>query len=166
MRHQLNIRISHSAWVCLAFMACTAGTLAQEKDFNAYPDHVSRYLQRLYDTSARQLEYRDSYPGGFEKWQSDARSALRRKIGLEKIAASVGDHQPTVELGEQEDLGEYTRQRGVIETEPNVRVPFWLLLPKVEGKRPLGVFPHGHDRRGGTHPKTKQSRRLPLWKQC
>jgi dienelactone hydrolase len=38
--------------------------------------------------------------------------------------------------------------RGVIETEPSVRIPFWLLRPKGEGPWPLGVFPHGHDGRG------------------
>ena len=67
---------------------------------------------------------------------------------MDRIAVSVGDHKPTVELKEAEDLGQYTRQQGVIETEPDVRVPFWLLKPKGEGRRPLGVFPHGHDRRG------------------
>ena len=80
--------------------------------------------------------------------KSDARSALHLKIGLDSIAASVGDHEPVVELDKPVDFGEYTRQRGVIETEPDVRIPFWLLKPKGEGKRPLGVFPHGHDRRG------------------
>ena len=53
-----------------------------------------------------------------------------------------------VELDEPEDLGRYTRQRGAIETEPDVRIPFWLLKPKGAGPWPLGIFPHGHDRRG------------------
>ena len=98
--------------------------------------------------SERQLEFRDGYPGGFEKWQERCPISTSLKIGLDKIAASVGDHQPVVELDEPEDFGDYTRQRGVIETEPDVRIPFWLLKPKGEGKWPLGVFPHGHDRRG------------------
>ncbi len=122
--------------------------LAQEKDFNAYPENVVKYLKRLYDPSERHLAFREDYPGGFEKWQHDARADLHLKLGMDKIAASVGNHQPSVELGEPEDLGNYTRQRGIIETEPDVRIPFWLLKPKGEGKWPLGVFPHGHDRRG------------------
>ena len=36
----------------------------------------------------------------------------------------------------------------MIETEPDVRIPFWLLKPKGKGPWPLGVFPHGHDRVG------------------
>ncbi len=130
------------------FVPCVATTSAQEKDFNAYPDHVSNYLKRIYDHQGRTLAYGDGYAGTFEQWQIDARAALRRKIGLDRIARSVADHQPSVELDKPEDLGEYTRQRGWIETEPHVRIPFWLLKPKGSGPWPLGVFPHGHDRRG------------------
>jgi len=122
--------------------------LGQARDFNAYPEHVARYLGRLYDADAQPLVFREDFPGGFERWQTDARAALRTMLGLETIAASVGDHQPVVQLGEPDDLGQYTRQRGTIETEPGVRIPFWLLKPKSDGPWPIGVFPHGHDRRG------------------
>ncbi len=122
--------------------------LSQEKDVNAYPDHVARYLQRIYGEQAQPLAFRQDLPGGFERWQETSRMALRAKIGLAKIAASVGDHQPIVKIDEPEDLGQYTRQRGTIETEPDVRIPFWLLKPKGEGPWPLGIFPHGHDSRG------------------
>ena len=148
MLNQHRIQFCCSTLVFLAITAGDAAIRGQEKDFDAYSDHVSGYLKRLYDPSGRELAYRDDYPGGFEKWQTDARSALRLKLGLDKIAASVGDHKPTIELGEAEKGGEFTRQRGLIETEPNVQIPFWLLKPKTKGKRPLGVFPHGHDRRG------------------
>jgi dienelactone hydrolase len=53
-----------------------------------------------------------------------------------------------VELGTPEDCGKYTRQGGVIETEPGIRIPFWLLQPRSAPPWPLGLFPHGHDRRG------------------
>ena len=142
------IHICCSSLALVLFVGSHVKVLGQEKDFNAYPDHVANYLKRIYDPTERQLEYRDDYPGGFDKWQSDARSALSLRIGLNKIAASVSDHEPVVELDEPVDLGDYTRQRGVIETEPDVRIPFWLLKPKSNGKHPLGVFPHGHDRRG------------------
>jgi hypothetical protein len=148
MFNQRCLRVCFFAFAFSALIAHFAKTPGQEKDFNAYPDHVADYLKRLYAPQARQLEYRDDYSGGFERWQSDARAALRQRIGLDRIAASVGDHKPVVTLGEPENFGEYTRQRGIIETEPDVRIPFWLLKPMTAGKRPLGVFPHGHDRRG------------------
>jgi hypothetical protein len=120
----------------------------QEKDFHAYPEHVASYLKRIYSQDRQPLAFREEFPGGFDAWQREARSELIRKIGLERIAASVGDHQPVVELDEPEDLGDYLRQRGVVETEPDVRIPFWLLKPKGDGPWPLGVFPHGHSRIG------------------
>jgi hypothetical protein len=45
----------------------------------------------------------------------------------------VGDHQRIVTLDDAEDLAEYWRQKGTIETEPDVRVPFWLLKPRKDG---------------------------------
>lgn len=131
-----------------ALMASEPLPLAQEKDFNAYPEHVAKYLKRLYDRSKQRLAFREDYPGGFQNWQHEARAELRFKLGLERIAASVGNHQPVIELGERADRGQYTRQRGMIETEPEVRIPFWLLKPKGKGPWPLGIFPHGHDGRG------------------
>jgi dienelactone hydrolase len=133
---------------CLVLAFATGTAPSQEKDFDAYPDNVANYLKRIYDQKQQTLAYREDNGGGFDKWQQDARESLRQKIGLPKIAASVGEHQPVVTLDDPEDLGQYWRQRGVIETEPDVRIPFWLLKPKGEGPWPLGVFPHGHDPAG------------------
>jgi len=133
--------------VCLCLSGILPGghAVAQEEGFNDYPEHVAKYLQRIYDEGLREHAFRADYPGGFDGWQSDARPVLCRLLGLDKIAASAAGHKPRVELGEPEDLGDYTRRRGTIETEPDVRVPFWLIEPKGTGPWPLGVFPHGHD---------------------
>ena len=120
--------------VCWMLAAFGNPVFGQEKDFNAYPDHVAKYLGRLYDEDAQPLVFHQGFPGGFDQWQTDARPSLRSELGLEKIAASVGDHKPVVQLGESEELGTYTRQRGTIETEPDVRIPFWLLKPKGDGQ--------------------------------
>jgi hypothetical protein len=89
--------------------------------------------------------FRTDYPGGFEGWQRQTRPVLRRLIGLDKISEQVGNHDFKVELGRIDDLGEYTRQRGQIETEPHVQIKFWMLKPKKGGPFPLAIFPHGHD---------------------
>ena len=92
--------------VAVCWMLAVLGTsvFGQEKDFNAYPDHVAKYLGRLYDEDAQPLVFHEDFPGGFDQWQTDARPSLRSKLGLEKIAASVGDHKPVVQLGESEEL--------------------------------------------------------------
>ncbi|MHC4399956.1 MAG: dienelactone hydrolase family protein [Planctomycetota bacterium] len=125
--------------------AVLSSAAAQERDFNAYPDAVVRYLERMYDQGRREFAFGDDFPGGVEAWRKAARAALRARLGLDGITASAGGHHPRVELEAPEDLGDYTRQAGLIETEPDVRVPLWLLRPKGEGPWPIGVFPHGHD---------------------
>jgi dienelactone hydrolase len=140
--------LSTALLTCLVIVVYCGTAPGQEKDFNAYSENVSKYLKRIYDKRQQPMAYREDYAGGFRKWQQDASEALRQKIGLQKIAASVGDHKPVVKLDDAEDLGQYWRQKGVIETEPDVKIPFWLLKPKGDGPWPLGVFPHGHDRVG------------------
>lgn len=134
--------------VCLLIVVVCPIATGQDKDFNAYPENVAAYLKRIYGDKQQPLAYRKDYAGGFRQWRMDAREALQQKIGLPRIAASVRDHQPVVKLEDPEDLGEYWRQKGEIETETDVKIPFWLLKPKGDGPWPLGVFPHGHDRVG------------------
>jgi len=134
---------------CGLAAALAVGAHAEEdRDFNAYPAHVAEYLQRVNHEGQHRYAFRDDYPGGFEQWRKEARQELKVLVGLDKIAAQAAGFEPKVELGDAEDLGDYTRQQGHIETEPSVRIPFWLLRPKGEGPFPLGVFPHGHDSRG------------------
>jgi dienelactone hydrolase len=73
---------------------------------------------------------------------------LQKLIGLHKIASSVGEHKVKIELGAIHEFARYTRQRGSIETEPDVRIPFWLLKPNSDGPHPLAVLPHGHSQIG------------------
>jgi dienelactone hydrolase len=114
----------------------------------AYSSDVMAYMARVYDEGVREFACRAETPESVAEWQSSARPALRKLIGLEVIAESAGGHTPTAELGEPEDCGELVRQGGRLETEPNVWVPFWIVRPKGEGPFPLAVTPHGHDRRG------------------
>jgi dienelactone hydrolase len=115
------------------------------------PQHSAstlKYLGRLYSEDVREHACWATTPKGVSAWQSTARPALQRLLGLEHMARALADHQPTVELGDTEDLGAFTRQSGDIDTEPDVRIPFWLLKPKGPGRRPLAVMPHGHEARG------------------
>ena len=44
---------------------------AQEKDLDAYPDHVAKYLQRLYDETSQPLVFQPDFPGGFARWHGN-----------------------------------------------------------------------------------------------
>ena len=113
-----------------------------------YPPDVMAYLDRLYDESQRELACQARTPQEAAEWQTRARPVLRRLLGLDAMAASLREHEVAAELEDAEDLGVYTRSRGWLATEPNVRIPFWLLEPKGGGPFPLALTPHGHDRRG------------------
>jgi dienelactone hydrolase len=118
------------------------------KDYGDYPEEIRQYLQRLLSKGQHKYAFRPDYPGGFDAWQKQVRPILQKLIGLDKISEQVGHHIPKVQLDQTEDLGEYTRQKGWIETEPHVRITFWLLKPKENGPFPLAIFPHGHDAQG------------------
>ena len=107
---------------------------SQDTDsFGDYPEPVADYLKHIFSEDQLKCTFRADYPGGFQQWQRDLRPLVCDLIGLNKIAIQTGDHQPVVELQEIQDLGDYTRQKGTIETEPNVVIPFWLLKPKRKG---------------------------------
>ena len=126
--------------------------LAQQKDFNAYPENVASYLKRVYGKSRprpdARPDVREDNPEAWKDWQRQTREKLHRQLGLPQMVTSVGAHQPIVQLDPPQDLGDYVRRSGMIETESNVTIAFWLLQPKSEGPWPLALFPHGHDRVG------------------
>ena len=111
-----------------------------------HPDDVRAYLGRLYAESGRQWACRATTPAAFCVWQGEARDAFRDLLGLSLIEAQGGRVEPRVEWADGvEDLGQYTRQRGWLDTEPAVRTSFWCLRPKGQGPFPLAVTPHGHE---------------------
>jgi len=137
--------------ICAGILIClltTCGHAESRSDFGDYPEEVKQYLQGLLGREQHKHAFHTDYLGGFDAWQKQARPILRELVGLDKISEQVGRHKCRVELMQIHDLGEYTRQKGWIETEPHVRIKFWLLKPRRRGPFPLAVFPHGHDSRG------------------
>ena len=134
----------------LAATAAAASSLRAETPApRQHPEEVAAHLQRLYAAKHRRFAWRDDYPGGFAKWEKEWRPELRKLIGLDRIGALSGLHIPIVSLHEPvEDLGDVTRQRGEIETEPHVTIPFWIVKPKGDGPFPFAITPHGHDHIG------------------
>jgi cephalosporin-C deacetylase-like acetyl esterase len=151
----MNARLDRRSFLtasCLSAAALASGAAVAAPEpptlYGDYPEPVADYLRRLYDPARREHAFRPEAPGGFDEWQKSWRATLRGLLALDKIAAAADGHEVKVEMAEPEDLGGLTRVKGRIETEPHVRVPFWLLRPKGEGPFPLAVLPHGHDPRG------------------
>ena len=120
----------------------------QPKTVAKHPADVERFLKGIYAERNQQFTFRANYPGGFQRWHVAARPALRQLLGLDRIATQAASHKPAVKLSAPQNREDYTLTAGSIETEPNVRIPFWMLRPKGKGPFPLAVLPHGHDRQG------------------
>lgn len=100
------------------------------------------YLKQLY--SRHEYTFAGRTPTDVTRWAAAARPALRERVGLNRIRQDAGEGPPAVRLHDGEDLGDHTRCKGVLESEPGFDVPFWLLRPKTPGPHPLALFPHGH----------------------
>lgn len=134
---------------------------------NQQPDNdwVHPYLTQLYAEGHRYAACRAENTEDFEKWQDESRPVLKHLLGLESIAISVGDYQIQVERGQGLDMGDYTRHPGFLLSEPEFKLPFWMLRPKGDGPFPLAITPHGHDRHGmdsssGIHHDDTHLRRI------
>lgn len=122
--------------------------MANTRDEPRFPDALQDYIRRMQSSQHRAHACRARTPEDVEAWQSTARPALRRLVGLDRIAAQAQGYSGLVHVEDAEDLGDVTRAKGCIETEPGVQLPFWLLRPHGNGPFPLAVTPHGHDSRG------------------
>jgi len=122
---------------------------SQDKPFIPYPENISNYLKRIQkgDQIYKYIKDKD-----FKDWQNGARTALIDLIGLKKMSVELKGHEPSVQIKKKERVGEkFTRTLYMIETEPGINVPFYLLVPSNTDntkKLPLVICPHGHDAEG------------------
>jgi len=111
-----------------------------------HPQDVLKYLDRLYAERTRSHAFLERNPGEFLSWRTSARNALSGLLGIEQIAKDAAEHEIKVDFVDAfEDMGDYDRRRGWIETEPDVREQFWFLKPRGDGPFPLAITPHGHE---------------------
>jgi hypothetical protein len=114
-----------------------------------HDNQVSRYLAELYSEDRRLHSFQGTKAADVEAWRQQARPELRALIGLNTIRRQNGDFPPSVSLAKREDLGDYWRIKGTLESEPGFYIPFWWLVPKGDGPFPLALLPHGHYQENG-----------------
>jgi dienelactone hydrolase len=111
-------------------------------------EHVARYytsmerLLRLYDREARSMPCDTGGLAEYAAWKAAAREKLRELTGIDRMEACA----PAPEEDEAETLeGGVTRRRMLIQTEPGVRMPLYVLKPAGQkGPAPCLIAPHGH----------------------
>jgi len=95
-------------------------------------------LQRRFEQTSRQGAYQG---GDAAAWQAEARQRFAALLGIPKLMPAALEPQ----LRERVACEGYTREEWLIQTEPDVWMPYSLLIPDgaVE-PLPLVLCPHGH----------------------
>jgi len=110
-----------------------------------------KHLLDVFDREARKMGMQAENIEEFEKWKKNVRDKLRDITGINKMEMCSLDPQ----IIESEQIDGYTRDKMIIQTEPDVWMPFYVLIPgdiKKGEKRPCMIAPHGHGSAGKYSP--------------
>jgi dienelactone hydrolase len=101
----------------------------------------STVLWRMYQPGKAQHRFEATDAASAHAWQARTRPALARLIGLEVIPSA----SPRARMIEEVDKNDYVRQKILLRTGPETRMPVYLLLPKgARGPLPVVLAFHGH----------------------
>jgi dienelactone hydrolase len=102
-------------------------------------------LEKRFRQSARQMAFAGETRAEALAWQKKARRQLARRLGLQHFEAVA---PRPVKVGSTPMVG-YAREEWRIQTERDVWLPFYLLVPDaVTTPAPLVICPHGHGSAG------------------
>ena len=106
-----------------------------------YVAYLSRETHRTFAFSGRTAD-------DVTVWQRSFRPVLKDMLGIDAIGSrGLCDLSPE-QLGE-EDAGDHIREEWTIQSEPGLRIPFFLLRPREQSHAaPLVLTPHGHGKAG------------------
>lgn len=111
---------------------------------------LDKYFENL-NPGHKKFEFRQGGRQDFFEWQKKARSKLRELLRLDNFPG----FKIKAESGKFEDLGGFTRQKLIVETEKDVFVPLYCLKPRgfsEKKKYPFAFALHGHIMGGKESP--------------
>jgi len=113
-----------------------------------YKFNPENWTKSLFDTIPRKFSFKARTEEELSKWQCKFREELAKTLGLSVIEQrGLCNLNPQQE--EEIDLGDYIREKWWISTEPDFRLPFYLLRPKnITSPKPLVLAVHGHNETG------------------
>ena len=135
--------MKHAVSILMLLLAVAVSSSAQDvqREFSA---------QRQYDVQFEQADMKyafEDYKGSHNSWHRKFYKDLEALLGLDRLGDIYKDFVPYAEQLDCEDLGDITRERWQVWTEPTMVIPFVLLRPKGEiNNRPLIITPQGHDK--------------------
>jgi len=107
---------------------------------------LEAYVRGLEEDTPRRYGFTAGSTREVVEWQYAFRHALRRALGLEVIRQRVPTAPPSAQRLSVEQLEDHVREDWLLETEPGVSLPFYLLRPLgTDGPLPVVITPHGHE---------------------
>lgn len=105
------------------------------------------HFTRLYRRTTGEFAFRGTTQAEFTRWQRAFRPRLCAALGLDAMAEQLAGWRPRARRLAREDAGTFWRERWLLQVEPTVPLPFYLLRPKAprRGPLPLVLTPHGHN---------------------
>ncbi|MDD5936609.1 MAG: alpha/beta hydrolase family protein [Clostridiales bacterium] len=135
-------------------------------------EHVDKYytclesIQRKFDRFARKYPVQTDSIQAYEEWAAKARFNLEHLLGLDKMEDCNLDAQ-LLETTELE--GKMKREKMIIQVEPGVYMPFYIIYPSKDTQKYIGIndnkkpacmiAPHGHQ--GGGKESIAGRREIP-----
>ncbi len=110
----------------------------QEKYFT-----TSEYLEKLYQRKSRKFGLKAENILEYKLWKTELRTKLKEILGIN----SMNSCDLEAQIVESQKFSGYRRDKVIIQTEPGVWMPLYILIPdgiKANEKRPCVIAPHGH----------------------
>lgn len=101
------------------------------------------HIIKVFDNECRKLGFNANTIKEFEKWKYELREKLKEISGINKAEKC----ELSSKLLESVDMGGYRRDKIILQTEPNVWMPLYILIPndiKHDERRKCIITPHGH----------------------
>ena len=114
----------------------------------------TEYLSRMFDKKARKLRFQGKTIDEFQAWKQETAVKLKEIIGLDQMESSSLEPR----MLETEQMDGYRREKWLIQTEPDVWMPFYILIPDgiaAGESRPVMIAPHGHGSAGKYSPASR-----------
>lgn len=104
---------------------------------------ATEHLLNVFDKTTKSLAFHAADRDQYNQWKRQAREKLQEIIGLNRM--EVCELKP--QRLELEQLDGYRREKWLIQTEPDIWMPFYILIPDARvphEKRSCVIAPHGH----------------------
>ena len=146
-------KILKYTFVCALALSVACSPKSAIKETRSNTPNVESFndsvlFNTLYANAEMKYDFSKWEGRNFSQWQKNFRAELSEKMGLTKLNKQLAGYRPVVKMSpEIEYLDGFTRQRGTIWTEPEMPLPFVILMPTILGDNvPLVLALQGHSK--------------------